>query len=154
QHFDDRWRSRSHSACWRLLLAAPSHGCGTISRSVDPDSCRSLAPIANTGGEAMNHRRQYAWAVLAGRIARHRARSLRPQGQLYVVGFAVCCAALEIFSRYERYTAVLKWISFVLLAYVIVVLLVNVPWGRVLYQTFVPHFMLTTDYVVTMVAVL
>ena len=75
-------------------------------------------------------------------------------GELYVAGFAVFCAALEVFSRYERYTAVLKWISFVLLAYVIVALVVDVPWKLVVYRTFVPKFSLTTDYVVTIVAVL
>lgn len=75
-------------------------------------------------------------------------------GGLYVVGFAVVCGALEIFSRYDRYTAVLKWFSFVLIAYVIVALVVDVPWRLVLYRTFVPQFSLATDYVVTVVAVL
>ena len=41
-----------------------------------------------------------------------------------------------------------------LLAYVAVALVVHVPWGLVLYRTFVPNFSLTTDYVVTVVAVL
>ncbi len=73
---------------------------------------------------------------------------------LYVAGFATFCVALEVFSRYERYVAILKWTSFVLLAYVAVALAVNVPWGTVLYSTFVPNFSLRTDYVVTVVAVL
>lgn len=73
---------------------------------------------------------------------------------LYVVGFAVFCAWLEVFSRYERYVAILKWISFVLLSYVAVALVVHVPWGVVLYRTIVPNFSLSTDYVVTVVAVL
>ncbi len=73
---------------------------------------------------------------------------------LYVVGFAVFCTWLEVFSRYERYVAILKWISFVLLSYVVVALVVHVPWGEVLYRTFVPNFSLGTDYVVTVVAVL
>ncbi len=75
-------------------------------------------------------------------------------GELYAVGFAGFCTTLEIFSRYDRYTAVLKWISFVLLAYVVVALVVNVPWSLVLYRTFVPNFSLTTNYIVTIVAVL
>jgi NRAMP (natural resistance-associated macrophage protein)-like metal ion transporter len=73
---------------------------------------------------------------------------------LYVVGFAVFCVWLEVFSRYERYVAILKWISFVLLSYVAVALVVHVPWGVVLYRTVVPNFSLSTDYVVTVVAVL
>jgi NRAMP (natural resistance-associated macrophage protein)-like metal ion transporter len=73
---------------------------------------------------------------------------------LYVVGFAVGCTWLEVFSRYERYLSILKWTSFVLLTYVAVALVVHVPWGLVLYRTFVPNFSLETDYVVTVVAVL
>jgi NRAMP (natural resistance-associated macrophage protein)-like metal ion transporter len=76
-----------------------------------------------------------------------------PMG-LYVVGFAVGSALLEVFVSYERYVSILKWTSFVLLAYVAVALVVHVPWGLVLYRTFVPNFSLTKDYVVTVVAVL
>jgi Mn2+/Fe2+ NRAMP family transporter len=73
---------------------------------------------------------------------------------LYVVGFAIFCTWLEVFSRYQRYVSILKWGSFVLLAYVTVALVAHVPWGTVLYSTFVPSFSLKTDYVVTVVAVL
>jgi NRAMP (natural resistance-associated macrophage protein)-like metal ion transporter len=73
---------------------------------------------------------------------------------LYVIGFALGCIWLEVFSRYQRYVAILKWGSFVLLAYVAVALVVHVPWGTVLYSTFVPNFSLKTGYVVTVVAVL
>ena len=59
-----------------------------------------------------------------------------------------------MYSRYERYVAVLKWISFVLLAYVAVALVVDVPWRVVLHSTLVPNFSMSTDYVVTVVAVL
>jgi NRAMP (natural resistance-associated macrophage protein)-like metal ion transporter len=73
---------------------------------------------------------------------------------VYVVGFAIFCAWLEVFSSYPRYVSILKWASFVLLSYVVVALVVHVPWGLVLYRTFVPSFSLKTDYVVTVVAVL
>ena len=73
---------------------------------------------------------------------------------LYVIGFAIGCIWLEVFSRYQRYVAILKWGSFVLLAYVAVALVVHVPWWTVVYSTFVPNFSLKTDYVVTVVAVL
>jgi len=76
-----------------------------------------------------------------------------PSG-LYVAGFAIGCTWLEVFSRYQRYVSILKWISFVLLAYVAVAMVVDVPWRLVLYRTFVPSFSLSTDYVVTVVAVL
>ena len=76
-----------------------------------------------------------------------------PSG-LYVASFAIGCTWLEVFSRYQRYVSILKWISFVLLAYVAVAMVVDVPWQLVLYRTFVPSFSLNTDYVVTVVAVL
>jgi NRAMP (natural resistance-associated macrophage protein)-like metal ion transporter len=73
---------------------------------------------------------------------------------LYVVGFAVGCAALETFSRYERYVVLLKWSSAFLLAYVATALVVDTPWGLVARDTFIPTFRLNTDYVVAIVAVL
>ena len=73
---------------------------------------------------------------------------------LYIVGFAIGCTWLEVYSRYERYVSILKWTSFVLLAYVAVALVVDVPWRLVLYRTVVPDFSFGKDYVVTVVAVL
>ncbi len=66
----------------------------------------------------------------------------------YVIAFAVGCAGLEIFSRYERYVAVLKWSTLSLFAYVATVLVVQVPWGEVAYHTFVPAISLDKDYIV------
>jgi NRAMP (natural resistance-associated macrophage protein)-like metal ion transporter len=73
---------------------------------------------------------------------------------LYVVGFAVGCAALETFSRYERYVVWLKWSSVFLLAYVATALVVDTPWRLVALDTFIPTLRLDTDYVVAVVAVL
>ncbi|HET6306357.1 MAG TPA: divalent metal cation transporter [Rhodopila sp.] len=73
---------------------------------------------------------------------------------LYVVGFAIGCAGLETFSRYERYVVFLKWSSAFLLAYVATALAVDTPWGRVAWDTFVPAVRLDKDYVVAIVAVL
>ncbi len=73
---------------------------------------------------------------------------------LYVVCFAVGCALLETFSRYERYVHFMKWTAVSLLAYVATALVVQVPWRQVIHDTFLPNFSLGTDYVVTIVAVL
>jgi NRAMP (natural resistance-associated macrophage protein)-like metal ion transporter len=73
---------------------------------------------------------------------------------LYAVGFAVGCAALETFSRYERYVVLLKWSSVFLLAYVATALVVDTPWGLVARDTFIPTFRLDTGYIVAIVAVL
>ena len=73
---------------------------------------------------------------------------------LYVVLFAVVCAALEIFLRYERYVRILKWGTLSLFAYVATVLVVDVPWGKVVVDTLVPSFSWQKDYIVSIVAVL
>lgn len=74
--------------------------------------------------------------------------------QLYVVIFAVGCALLEVFSRYERYASILKWTSISLFAYVGTALVVDVPWGQVAHSTFIPSLAWNRDYTITIVAVL
>src|SRR6266851_3808287 len=73
---------------------------------------------------------------------------------LYVVLFAIVCAALEIFLRYERYVRILKWATLSLFAYVATVLVVDVPWGTVVVDTLVPSFSWQKDYIVAIVAVM
>jgi Mn2+/Fe2+ NRAMP family transporter len=73
---------------------------------------------------------------------------------LYVVAFAIGCAALETFSRYEHYVVFLKWSSGFLLAYVATALVVDTPWGLVARDTLIPTLRLDTDYAVAIVAVL
>jgi NRAMP (natural resistance-associated macrophage protein)-like metal ion transporter len=74
--------------------------------------------------------------------------------KLYVVAFAVGCALLEVFSRYERYVSIMKWTSVSLFAYVAAALAVDVPWGKVVYHTLVPSLVWRKDYLVAVVAVL
>ena len=74
--------------------------------------------------------------------------------RLYVVGFAAICAFLEVFVSYEKYVRILKWTAVSLFAYVATALAVEVPWGQVVYHTFVPHLVWSTDYLVSIVAVL
>jgi NRAMP (natural resistance-associated macrophage protein)-like metal ion transporter len=73
---------------------------------------------------------------------------------LYVVAFAVGCALLEIFVRYERYVSILKWTSVSLFAYVATALVVDVPWARVAHSLVVPTLSWDKDYIVAIVAVL
>jgi Mn2+/Fe2+ NRAMP family transporter len=73
---------------------------------------------------------------------------------LYVVAFAVGCALLEIFVRYERYVSILKWTSVSLFAYVATALVVDVPWAQVAYNLVVPTLSWNKDYIVAIVAVL
>jgi NRAMP (natural resistance-associated macrophage protein)-like metal ion transporter len=76
-----------------------------------------------------------------------------PRG-LYVILFAAACTTLEIFSSYDRYVKILKWMTLSLFAYVATALIVRVPWGEVAYNTLVPQMSWRTDYIVVIVAVL
>lgn len=74
--------------------------------------------------------------------------------RFYVVALAAGCAFLEVFSRYERYAAILKWTSLSLFAYVAAALVADVPWRQVAFDTLVPSFIWRKDYIVAIVAVL
>ncbi|HTV45232.1 MAG TPA: divalent metal cation transporter [Stellaceae bacterium] len=79
---------------------------------------------------------------------------LHGPARLYVIGFAVGCTLLEVFSRYEHYVRILKWMSVSLFAYVATALAVDVPWGEVAFHTLVPDLRWSRDYLVAIVAVL
>src|SRR6266404_113410 len=73
---------------------------------------------------------------------------------LYVAVFAVACAALQIWTKYERYVGLLKWTTVSLFAYVACVLVVGVPWREVVWHALVPTVNLDSASVLAMVAVL
>ena len=72
---------------------------------------------------------------------------------IYAVGFGLVCVLLEIFMSYKRYVGVLKWLTVSLLAYVGVVFTVKIPWGEVLWRSFVPEIVLTPAFMTMVVAV-
>ena len=73
---------------------------------------------------------------------------------LYVFLFAVGCAWLQVYSRYDRYVALLKWSTLSLFAYVATVLVVEMPWGKAFHDLVVPSLTLRKDYVLSIVALL
>jgi NRAMP (natural resistance-associated macrophage protein)-like metal ion transporter len=73
---------------------------------------------------------------------------------LYVLAIGAVSVLLEIFVRYERYVAVLKWLTLSLLAYVATVFVVAVPWGEAAARLVVPQISWNADYIVMVVAVL
>ncbi|MGC2523256.1 MAG: divalent metal cation transporter, partial [Stellaceae bacterium] len=79
---------------------------------------------------------------------------LNGSARLYVVIFAVACALLEVFMRYENYVRILKWTAVSLFAYVATALAVDVPWRQVAFHTLVPQIVWSKDYLVSIVAVL
>uniref|UniRef100_UPI00211DB79D NRAMP family divalent metal transporter n=1 Tax=Bradyrhizobium sp. SRS-191 TaxID=2962606 RepID=UPI00211DB79D len=73
---------------------------------------------------------------------------------LYVVVFGAVSVIAQIFFKYERYVAILKWLTLVLFAYVIALFLAKVPWGEALKGLFVPRIEWSGAFLTTLVAIL
>jgi NRAMP (natural resistance-associated macrophage protein)-like metal ion transporter len=71
----------------------------------------------------------------------------------YTVAFGVLSAVLEVMVPYHRYVKVLKWLTLALLAYVAAAFVVDVPWGRVAHDTFLPSLSFDKHYVTAIVAI-
>jgi NRAMP (natural resistance-associated macrophage protein)-like metal ion transporter len=73
---------------------------------------------------------------------------------LYVVLFAIFSVSAQIFLNYERYVAILKWLTLVLFAYVVALFVVKVPWLEALKGLVVPHIQWNGTFLTTIVAIL
>ncbi|PYF76998.1 NRAMP family divalent metal transporter [Pedobacter nutrimenti] len=56
------------------------------------------------------------------------------------LSFTAVILILEIFTSYNVYSRILKWLALALLAYPITAFIVDQPWGTVLRASVVPHF--------------
>ena len=74
--------------------------------------------------------------------------------KLYVVGFALLSAALQIFLCYADYARFLKWLTLSLLAYVGAACFAGIDWGATALSLVWPHIELSGDYATLIVAVL
>lgn len=59
--------------------------------------------------------------------------------ELLVIFFGIVIVNLEIFVPYHRYAKILKWMTFVLVAYIITAFTVKLDWSAIAMSTFVPH---------------
>lgn len=73
---------------------------------------------------------------------------------LYTVLFGVLCVVLEVLLSYRRYASILKWTTLSLFAYVAVVVVAGVPWGRALTSLVVPEIQWNAAYATALVAIL
>jgi NRAMP (natural resistance-associated macrophage protein)-like metal ion transporter len=72
----------------------------------------------------------------------------------HAVIFGLLCTALPLKLNYESMVSVLKWLTLALLAYVAVVFMLHIDWGRVMVGTMVPRLQSSSGYWVMVVAVL
>ena len=73
---------------------------------------------------------------------------------LYCFLLGTVSVLLQIFIPYPKYSAVLKWLTFSLFAYVGTVFVVEIDWAQAIRGTFVPRISLTPEYLGALVAVL
>jgi NRAMP (natural resistance-associated macrophage protein)-like metal ion transporter len=73
---------------------------------------------------------------------------------LYVLAYAVISITAQVFLSYQRYVAILKWLTLVLFAYVIALFVVKVPWLEALKGLVLPHIELNGTFLTTIVAIL
>ena len=72
---------------------------------------------------------------------------------LYVVGFGILCAVLQVLVPYSRYVSVLKWLTFALFAYFGTVMVVQVPWAEAARGFFIPTFSKNAEFWTLVVAI-
>lgn len=73
---------------------------------------------------------------------------------LYTLLFGILCIVLEVWLRYARYAALLKWTTLSLFAYVAVAAVAHVPWGTALTSLVVPQVQWSSAYATALVAIL
>ena len=75
-------------------------------------------------------------------------------GILYVVAFGAVSILAQIFFNYDRYVAILKWLTLCLFAYVIALAVVHVPWRQAAQGILIPQIQWNGGFLTTLVAIL
>jgi Mn2+/Fe2+ NRAMP family transporter len=73
---------------------------------------------------------------------------------LYSVLLATASVLLQVFIPYQKYSAVLKYLTLSLFAYVGTIFVVEIDWAQAIRGTLVPNISLTPEYLGALVAVL
>jgi NRAMP (natural resistance-associated macrophage protein)-like metal ion transporter len=73
---------------------------------------------------------------------------------ILVIIFAVFMLGLQIFTPYERYARYLKWLAFVLFAYVFSAIFAHLDWGSVIRHAVTPHLTFSKDQLLLICAIL
>jgi len=73
---------------------------------------------------------------------------------LLLVAMAGLMVGLEILLPYERYAKVLRWLTLSLVAYIAVLFVIDVNWGNVLRQTFIPRISWNRPQIAVLIAIL
>ena len=72
----------------------------------------------------------------------------------YVLVIGVVCAVAQIFLPYDRYVAVLKWLTLALFAYVATLFFVKIDWSALAVGLIAPKISFKSSYLTAVVAIL
>ncbi|MBY0376522.1 divalent metal cation transporter [Patescibacteria group bacterium] len=73
---------------------------------------------------------------------------------VWLVLITLVSLVLQINIPYPQYAKFLRYLTFSLLAYIVVALITKQPWGEIALKTFVPSFSFTKSYLFNIVAIL
>ena len=75
-------------------------------------------------------------------------------GAAYVVVFGAVSVLAQVFLDYKRYVGILKWLTLALLAYVLALAIVKVPWADAIKGLLIPRIEWSSAFLTTLVAIL
>lgn len=73
---------------------------------------------------------------------------------VWIVLFGILCAVTQMWLSHERYVAVLKWLTLVLLSYFGVLAVIHLPWAQVLRGALMPSLSLNGQFWLMVIAIL
>jgi NRAMP (natural resistance-associated macrophage protein)-like metal ion transporter len=73
---------------------------------------------------------------------------------IFLIAFAAFCAGSEVMMRYTNYARVLKWLTLALLAYIVTLFTVDIPWREAGRALVVPQIALNSTTLIMVVAIL
>jgi NRAMP (natural resistance-associated macrophage protein)-like metal ion transporter len=65
---------------------------------------------------------------------------------ILTLGFTALILILEIFTTYQVYSRILKWLALTLLAYPFTLFIISKPWHTIITATFLPHIELNFEF--------
>ncbi|MFA5022407.1 MAG: Nramp family divalent metal transporter [Patescibacteria group bacterium] len=73
---------------------------------------------------------------------------------VFAIIFTILILVLEIFISYKTYAKILKWLALSLFSYLLTLLIVTGSWQEILFNTLVPHFIFSKEFILALTAVL
>lgn len=133
------------------------------------EACARIGIVTNKGltGVLLKHYKKYVVAIIVslliianianigadiGAMAASLQMLVKIDFLPAAIGFAAVIILLEIWVPYEKYFQILKWLSLVLFAYIVTVIIIHPNWLMVGKELFTPKFVFSKEYIFAMVA--